>query len=226
MEFSLVSCLILSAVFVSFAGVDAQTQGKLNCKVPKVQMPTDWITMTDPCTKLMKAQIQEELTASMTYLAMGAHFSKDTINRPGFAKFFFDSASEEREHALKLIQYLLMRGGLTSDISQLIRDPLPLSDVWADGVSALKDALSLEASVTRKLRDIASICEAPGQEAQNFNDYHLVDWLTAEYLDEQYKGQRDLAGKVSELGKMMVSHGPLGEFLFDKKLLTGEPISF
>lgn len=33
-------------------------------------MPTDWITMTDPCTKLMKSQVQEELTAAMTYLAM------------------------------------------------------------------------------------------------------------------------------------------------------------
>lgn len=224
MEFSVVSCLILSVVLVCSTGVNGQ--GKLECKLPLVQMPTDWITMADPCTKVMKAQVQEELIASMTYLAMGAHFSKDTVNRPGFAKFFFDSASEEREHALKLIGYMLMRGGLTSDISQLIRDPLPLADTWADANSALKDALKLEASVTRKLRDIAITCEAPGKEAQDFNDYHLVDWLTAEYLDEQYKGQRELAAKISELGKMMASHGELGEFLYDKKMLTGEPISF
>lgn len=44
------------------------------------------------------------------------------MNRPGFAKIFFDSASEERDHAIKIIGYLLMRGGLTKDISQLI-DP-------------------------------------------------------------------------------------------------------
>lgn len=50
----------------------------------------------------------------------------------------------------------------------------------------------------------------------------LVDYLTADFLDEQYKGQRDLAGKISTLGKMMASHGPLGEFLFDKKLLKNE----
>jgi len=46
------------------------------------------------------------------------------VNRPGFAKIFFDSASEERDHAIKIIGYLLMRGGLTKDISQLIRDPV------------------------------------------------------------------------------------------------------
>ena len=120
------------------------------------------------------------------------------INRPGFAKFFFDSASEEREHAIKLIEYMLMRGGLTNDISQLIRDPvitrlslrtvvqpdflltmlflliqMPMKDSWPDAVTALKDALKLEAHVTRKLRDIATTCEEPGQEGENFNDYHV-----------------------------------------------------
>jgi ferritin heavy chain len=143
------------------------------------------------------------------------------VNRPGFAKIFFDSASEERDHAIKIIGYLLMRGGLTKDISQLIRDPQPLSESWADGLSALKDALKLEAHVTRKIRDIATTCEEPGRDGQDFNDYHLVDWLTGDFLNEQYEGQRDLAGKISNLGRMLEAHGALGEFLFDKKLLSG-----
>ncbi|XP_022164720.1 ferritin subunit [Myzus persicae] len=201
-----------------------EAQGKMTCKLPQVQIPDDWITMVDPCTKKMKEQVQEELTAAMTYFAMGAHFSKDTVNRPGFAKIFFDSASEERDHAIKIIGYLLMRGGLTKDISQLIRDPQPLSEAWADGLSALKDALKLEAHVTRKIRDIATTCEEPGRDGQDFNDYHLVDWLTGDFLTEQYEGQRDLAGKISNLGKMLEAHGALGEFLFDKKLLTGASI--
>lgn len=77
--------------------------------------------MVSPCVKKMRNQIQEELKAAMQYLAMAAHFSRDTINRPGFAKMFFESASEEREHAIKLISYLLMRGELTSDVSTLLR---------------------------------------------------------------------------------------------------------
>lgn len=39
-------------------------------KLPQVQIPDDWITMVDPCTKKMKEQVQEELTAAMTYFAM------------------------------------------------------------------------------------------------------------------------------------------------------------
>lgn len=49
-----------------------------------------------------------------------------------------------------------------------------------------------------------------------------MDYLTGEFLEEQYKGQRDLAGKASTLKKMMDRHGALGEFLFDKKLLSVE----
>lgn len=209
----------VSFTLVVFAAVTPQADAKMTCKLPQVSIPDDWITIVDPCTKKMKEQIQEELTAAMTYFAMGAHFSKDTVNRPGFAKMFFESASEEREHAIKIIGYLLMRGSLTKDIGQLIRDPQPLTETWSDGLSALKDALKLEAHVTRKVRDIASVCEEPGLGGQDFNDYHLVDWLTGDFLTEQYEGQRDLAGKISNLGKMMESNGALGEFLFDKKLL-------
>lgn len=51
-----------------------------------------------------------------------------------------------------------------------------------------------------------------------------MDYLTGDFLDEQLKGQRDLAGKISTLGKLVGKHGALGEFLFDKKLLNGEPL--
>lgn len=43
---------------------------------------------------------------------------------------------------------------------------------WADGVSALKDALRLEAFVTKKIRDVIAVCESP-KDATNFNDYHV-----------------------------------------------------
>lgn len=71
--------------------------------------------------KEVRRQIQKEVDASLTYLAMGAHFAQDTINRPGFSEFFLKAAGEEREHATKLIEYLLMRGQLVSDVSALIR---------------------------------------------------------------------------------------------------------
>lgn len=61
-----------------------------------------------------------------------------------------------------------------------------MSETWADGLSALKDALKLEAHVTRKIRDIASTCEEPGRESQDFNDYHVSSILFYQYYMTKY----------------------------------------
>ncbi|XP_053623494.1 ferritin heavy chain-like [Plodia interpunctella] len=185
------------------------------CHVNPVTIPREWITVHRSCRDSMRRQIQEEVKASLQYLAMGAHFSRDSINRPGFAKLFFDAASEEREHAMKLIEYLLMRGELTSDVSSLIQIRPPERKFWDNGVEALEHALKMETEVTKSIRTVIINCEND----DNYNHYHLVDYLTGEFLEEQYKGQRDLAGKASTLKKMMDRHAALGEFMFDKKLL-------
>ncbi|CAG9769743.1 unnamed protein product [Ceutorhynchus assimilis] len=196
---------------LSFACVFANLQ----CEHKKPNIPTDWIDMGNPCVVKVRNHVMEELKASMQYMAMAAHFSRDDVNRPGFAELFFKAAREERDHAIKLIHYLLMRGELTSDVSNMITKNLaPNVTNWASGATALRDALVLESSVTKKIRGLIIVCESD----PSFNDYHLVDYLTGDFLTEQYEGQRDLAGKLSNLEKLMDKHGALGEFLFDKKL--------
>ncbi|XP_018328276.1 ferritin subunit [Agrilus planipennis] len=210
--------VVLAVVFVSVISVSFTAD--LQCTHKKVDVPEEWLSMVDPCVKKMQDQIQEEMRAAIQYMAMGAHFSRDVINRPGFAKFFFDAASEERQHSIKLISYLLMRGNLTENVSTLLQKRIePATEVWDSGISALRDALRLEAKVTNKIRDVIKVCEDPQLAENNFNDYHLVDYLTGEFLEEQYKGQRELAGYISTLDKMVGEHGILGEFLFDKQLL-------
>lgn len=93
---------------------------------------------------------------------------------------------------------------------------MPAKTSWKSGVEALKDALKTEAYVTKSIRKVIEKCE----DDSGVNDYHLVDYLTGEFLEEQYHGQRDLAGKISTLDKLMAQQGALGEFLFDKKLLA------
>lgn len=97
-----------------------------------------------------------------------------------------------------------------------IRKQIPKKVSWVTAVEALKDALRKEAEVTKSIRTVIEKCEDDNGD----NDYHLVDYLTGEFLEEQYHGQRDLAGKISTLDKLMVQQGALAEFLFDKKLLA------
>ncbi|EDS33772.1 ferritin subunit [Culex quinquefasciatus] len=51
----------------------------------------------------------DALHASIVYLKYAAYFAQEKINLPGFEKFFFHAAGEEREHGTKLIEYALMR---------------------------------------------------------------------------------------------------------------------
>jgi len=39
-------------------------------KLAPYDFPKDWITMVKPCITKMRAQVQEELKAAVTYLAM------------------------------------------------------------------------------------------------------------------------------------------------------------
>uniref|UniRef100_U5ET00 Ferritin n=1 Tax=Corethrella appendiculata TaxID=1370023 RepID=U5ET00_9DIPT len=204
-------------ILISVLAVIGLTNAKLQCTIPYMEDTNvvEWKTFDGDCLTEMETQIQMEFNASMTYLSLGAYFSRDTINRPGFAKFFFDAAGEEREHGIKLIEYLSMRGNLNVDNlidrKKLLAEGQTIAII--SPLDALKKALEKEISVTKSIRKVIKACEA-GQ-----NDYHLVDYLTGVYLEEQHEGQRDLAGKISTLSKIVKEKGELGEFLYDKTLL-------
>ncbi|XP_076652746.1 ferritin 1 heavy chain [Halictus rubicundus] len=201
-------------VFVTFFFIVGSLGEKLQCKNPSDE-PKELSDMEKVCTGKLQSQIKTEINAALTYLSMGVHFAKDTNHRPGFSKFFFDAANEEREHAIKIIEYLLMRGEVMDGDSQIVNTKENIISSWSTGFDALQKALELEKNVTNSIHDIIKTCE-------EVKDYHLADYLTTDFLDEQYKGQRDLAGKISILSGMNGLGAPLGEFLFDKKLLNGE----
>ncbi|CAK9821340.1 Ferritin subunit [Anthophora retusa] len=176
-----------------------QLEGK--CTLRSAEIPK-WTNMADNCIKKLENQVELEMQASIAYLNMGAHFAQDSINRPGFSKFFFDSANEERQHAIKIIDYLLMRGQLTNKITHLknfFSAEIKHKSIQ-NGLNALEEALKLETEVTKSIHSVIKVCEKPTNKSHSFNDYHLVDYFTGEFLDEQYKAQRDLAGKMSTLG--------------------------
>ena len=76
------------------------------------------------CTNGIRGHIKMEFEASLQYMLMGIHFAQDTISLDGFAKIFFDSANEERQHGLKFIDYLKMRGDSELDLG--INDLAPI----------------------------------------------------------------------------------------------------
>lgn len=96
--------------------------------------------MKDNCLNHTRKQIQMEVDASFTYLNLAAHFSRDTVNMPGFAKLFFEHATEERSHALGLLNYLLMRGPVDKHLHQvgnILKTPVSRIEVEPSLVSVV-----------------------------------------------------------------------------------------
>jgi len=186
------------------------------------------------CQKVIQAQVQMELEASLTYLSMSAHFSNYGNYRPGVAKFFLENAIEERIHAKKLLHYMNMRGErIASDtIKSVNPKPVNLSTVE----KAMESAIGLEKSVTSSIKNMIKICSGEGWSSENTvaqslkldaaknihneNDYQAVDYLTSEFLAEQITGTRKIVEHLSTL-KRMRNFGQFAEVMFDKTLLAG-----
>ncbi|XP_078036121.1 ferritin 1 heavy chain [Augochlora pura] len=199
-------------LLASFLFIAVSSEQILTCTHDSPDLKQQWVTLNKECTGALNDQFYKEIEAARTYLIMGARFSEYTYNRPGFSEFFFKAANEEREHGIKILEYMSMRGIVISNDIFLSMKNLTLntSVPGKTGLEALETALDKEVAITKNIRDLIEKCE---------KDYHLADYLTTDFLDEQYKGQRDLAGKIKTLSKM---NNNLGEFLFDKKLLKGE----
>ena len=59
-------------------------------------------------------------------------------------------------------------------------------------LQALMLALEMEKEVTARMKLMIDVCSEAGAE-----DYHAGDWLTGTWLEEQYQGQRHLAGLIN-----------------------------
>jgi len=156
----------------------------------------------------INTQIKMEFDASHTYLAMAAYFGRDDVAYRGFAKFFMKASEEEREHAVKLVNYLNLRGGYPQIKS--IDKP---AGTWEGPVEAMEAALQLERQVNSALLDLH-------WGAQEKNDAHLQDFLEAEFLSEQVDSIRELSGFVTVLKRLRNDN--LGIHQFDEELFHGK----
>ncbi|XP_057367302.1 ferritin heavy chain-like [Daphnia carinata] len=169
------------------------------------------------CLNHLRSHIKRELQASVTYLAMGAWANHYSVQRPGLADFFFDSASEEREHGLKLLGYLRMRGHNELDILPSSLEPLNGKYEWENSLSALRQALKMEKDVTDSIKKIIDYCA-------DAEDHQLADYLTGDFMEEQLKGQRNIAGLANTLQGVLRKQPRLGDWIFDNNLSKSKAV--
>jgi bacterioferritin B len=132
--------------------------------------------------KAFNTQIGHELGANLQYIGIAAYFQQRHL--PLLAKLFFAQAEEERQHALKFVNYILdVKGEL--QIPTITSPAIPLGSAQ-DAVAA---ALTWEREVTAQITGLMD-------HAVNENDYlaqSFLQWFVDEQLEEINKMGRLLS---------------------------------
>ena len=122
----------------------------------------------------INAQIGEELKASNAYANMAAYF-----NGLGLLKLtamFFDQSEEEREHAMKFVNYLLEVEGDVA-IPAISAVPFKFDSVKA----AFEMALGWEKDVTGKINNLMDLAIAE----KDYATQDFLRWYVTEQVEEE-----------------------------------------
>jgi ferritin len=139
--------------------------------------------------KAFNDQIGHEFGASMQYVSIAAHFSRSNLTL--LSKLFLAQADEEKQHAMKFVQYLLDTKGEL----RIPAIPAPVA-TFASAEAAVKAALEWEQDVTRQITALMDL-------AIKHNDYlaqSFLQWFIDEQLEEVVKMDR-LLGVIRQSGE-------------------------
>jgi ferritin len=119
-------------------------------------------------------QINKELYSAYLYLSMAAYF--ENKNLPGFAKWLYVQADEERGHAMKFFEYLVDRGGKVE--LKPIAGP---ETEWNSTMEVFKQVQEHEAAVTASINALYEL-------ALKEKDYPAqveLQWFITEQVEEE-----------------------------------------
>ena len=130
--------------------------------------------ISDAMQKSINEQVNKELCSSYLYLSMAAYFENN--NLPGFAKWMYVQADEERGHGMKLFEHLVDGGGRVT--------PAPISGPqteWKTSLEVFKQIQPHEAVVTASIN-------APYEvtlKEKNYPAQVLLQWFITAQVEEE-----------------------------------------
>ena len=142
--------------------------------------------ITEKLQNAVNDQIAAELWSSNLYLQMAFYFEKEGWN--GFAHWMYKQSDEEREHAIKLANYLTKRGG-----SALVN----MIDVVPTGWGSVKEVF---ASVADHERHVSKLIDDLVDVASAEKDKATQDFLWG-FVREQVEEEASVDAIVNKIDK-------------------------
>lgn len=118
-------------------------------------------------------QIGAEFGASLQYVSIATYFDSDDL--PQLASFFYRQAEEERDHAMKFVNYLIDAGG------QVRISAIPDTRYeFESAEDCAKAALAWEQDVTKMINNLMDIAV----DDRDYMSQDFLRWFVTEQLEE------------------------------------------
>jgi ferritin len=142
----------------------------------------------------LNAQIGREYAAAHQYTAIASWYDAETY--PRLAKFFYEQAEEEREHARRMTEYLLETGQPV----RLGEVKAPIND-FPDHVEPIRLALEQERGVSVNIGNLVDIARETRDHASEI----FLHWFVTEQVEEEDSigGLLQVAERVREFPMML-----------------------
>src|SRR5688572_9702865 len=136
-------------------------------------------SLQESVLELLNKQIGMEAHSSSSYLSMAAWCYTQGLN--GCGDFFKKQSAEEREHMLKIFDFVVDAGGLpvSPEVTKVATNFEGLRDV-------LVRSLEQEISITRSFNNISDHC----LKAKDFQTQRFLHWFLDEQLEEEQQARR------------------------------------
>lgn len=151
--------------------------------------------------EVLNGQVNAELYSSYLYLAMSSWFSEKSLS--GFAGWMRAQAQEELFHSIKILDYILERGGKVQ--LETIEKP---KGSWSSPLEVIQETADHEAKVTGLINDLVDAALQERDHAANI----FLQWFVAEQVEEEAS-----VGEVVEKMKM-IGDDSAGMFAMDMEM--------
>jgi ferritin len=129
----------------------------------------------------MNTQIGNELGNSNQYIAIASYFESEGLSL--LAKIYFNQATEERDHAMRFVKFVLDAGGKV--VVPAINEP---RNGFPSPEAAAQLAFDSEAKTTQQIYHLVDLAVAE----KNHIASNFLQWFVSEQLEEMASSEKRL----------------------------------
>ena len=157
------------------------------------------MTLSTKLSEAFNAQVNAEMWSANLYLSMAVYFKKEALN--GFASWMEKQAEEELDHARKMINFAIERGG---DVTIGQVNVVPTA--WGSPVEVFEHVYNHEKHVSELIDNMLNIAEEDKD--------HAARAFLFDFVREQVEEEATAQGIVDKIKKA----GDTGIFFVDSQL--------